>query len=360
MYSSDTLSDIVSQIESDIALEMELDSLPEIGEERAIAFAVGAAKRDTHDHIEWLAKQIVPSAESDDQTIIDRAAYEGVPRKQASKASGTATISSSDGSDSGELDIGTSLQHDNGLLYTVTASESISEGVISFSIEAEESGSDGNLADEDWTLSLVSPVDSLESQATITSLSGGSDIESISELLGRLYFYKQNPPMGGAEHDYVSWATEVNEVTRAWAYDCYQGGSTVGLAFVCDNLTDIIPTDEKQEEVASYIDKHEDPSTGDYVGRPAGIELVMFKLSLNSVQLSIKLDPDNTETRENVMSQLSGLEQAYSSPGSTIKLSWVRTVIGNAEGVSDYECDLDADITSTDKQLISFAEPTWL
>lgn len=355
-YNSPTLPDIINQLEGDIALNLDLGELPLICSERAIAFAVGAAKRDLHDHIDWLSQQIVPSANSDEQTIVDAAAYEGVPRKLAQKAAGTATIGGTDGS---SLPIDTLFQHTNGLQYLVTDASVMVDGLIEFAMQCTTTGSAGNLVGETQELSLVSPVPGLQSKATISTLSGGADLEPISELLGRLYFRKQNPPMGGALHDYEAWATEVPEVTRAWAYDMYRGGSTVGLAFVCDNLDPITPTPEKVAEVDSYIYKHEDPATGRLVGRPGGIECITFELNLKKVQMQIILTPDNELTRQAVRDQLSGLERAYSYPNATIKLSQVRTAIGTAEGVTDYSCDLASDITSTSEELITFDEPTW-
>ncbi len=87
--------------------------------------------------------------------------------------------------------------------------------------------------------------------------------------------------------------------------------------------------------------------------------MVTFKLTLKTVQLAIKLTPDTDQTRATVQANLAGLERAYAEPASTILLSQVRTAIGNSADVFDYECDLDADITSTDEQLITFGVPTW-
>lgn len=356
-YKSQSLREIINQLEADMALSLDVDTLPIIGAERAIAFAVGAAKRDMHDHIDWLAKQIVPSSDSDEQTIIDAAAYEGVPRKLAKKSRGSATIVALAGS---KLNVGTLFQHKNGLRFIVTAATPVVGGKITFEFEAQALGNAGNLVDQEQVLSLVSPVAGLESAANITQISGGADIEPIGELLLRLYFRKQNPPMGGAVHDYVAWALQVPEVTRAWAYDAYQGGSTMGLAFVCDNLSSIIPTDAKQQEVKSYIYQHPDPSTGVLVGRPGGIELVLFKLRLKAVSMHIKLVPDTIATRKAVFDNLKGLERAYSNPHATISLSQVRTAIGSAAGVTDYTCDLGGNITSAADELITFQEPQWI
>ena len=233
-------------------------------------------------------------------------------------------------------------------------------GKITFEFEAQALGNAGNLAGEEQTLNLVSPIPGLSSSATITEIGSGADLELIGELLSRLYFRKQNPPMGGAVHDYQAWALEVPEVTRAWAYDAYQGGSTMGLAFVCDNLADIIPTDAKQQEVDSYIYKHQDPASKLWVGRPGGIELILFKLRLKAVSMDVKLTPDTTATRKAVMDNLSGLERAYSNPNATILLSQVRTAIGSATGVTDYTCSLAGNITSAADELITFEEPQWI
>ncbi|MDA0148863.1 baseplate J/gp47 family protein [Vibrio sp. LaRot3] len=355
-YQSQSLKEITRQLENDIATELELSSLPPICTERAVAFGAAAAKRDTHDHIDWLSKQIVPSSKSDEQTIVERAAYEGVPRKLEKKAAGTATIK---GQPNSRLPVDSLLQHANGLRYVVTNANIISDGEIAFDLQCTTTGREGNLTGEVMELTLVNPVPGLESKAAILTMDGGANREPIGELLGRLYFRKQNPPMGGAEHDYKAWAIEVPEVTRAWPYDMYQGGSTMGLAFVCDNLDDIIPTDAKQQEVSQYIYRHQDPATGIEVGAPGGIELVMFKLRLKTVQLDITLTPDNDQTRAAVKQSLNALERDKSNPNSTIKLSHVRTAIGSTNGIDDYHCTLTADITSEEHELITFGEPVW-
>ncbi|STO57633.1 baseplate J/gp47 family protein [Grimontia hollisae] len=356
-YNPPTLAESIKQIEGDIALELGLNAhLPAICSERAIAFAVGAAKRDLHDQLVWLSKQIVPTAESDDSTIETRAAYEGVPRKLAQNAKGRATFSASDNA---QLPLDSVLTSGDGTRYQVTDSALPAGGELVAEIQAEQAGTSGNLAAND-TLTLVNPFPGIGSQATVTSMDGGTDIEPISELLARLWFRKQYPPMGGAVHDYMAWATEVPGVTRAWAYDAWQGGSTVGLTFVCDGDEDMLPTTAKIEQVRDYIYRHKDPATGLEVGRPAGIETVIFKLRLKPVQLAIKLTPDNSETRAAVTAQLTRLERSLAHPGSSLLLSQVRTAIGTTPGLADYTTPLDSDITSQSDELITFEVPQWI
>ncbi|CZF83881.1 baseplate J/gp47 family protein [Grimontia marina] len=356
-YNPPTLAESIQQIEGDISLELGLNAhLPVVCSERAIAFSVGAAKRDLHDQLQWLAKQIVPTAESDDSTIETRAAYEGVPRKLPQKAKGHATFTVSDNA---QLPLDSVLTAANGSRYLVTFATLPDNGIIIAAIEAELAGKAGNLNAGD-VLTLVSPVPGIHNQATVRTLEGGVDIEPITELLRRLWFRKQYPPMGGALHDYRAWATEVPSVTRAWAYDAWQGGSTVGLTFVCDGNDDLLPSAAKIQEVKDYIYRHSDPATGVEVGRPAGIETVLFTLRIKPVQLAITLTPDTAETRAAVIAQLTQLERQFASPGSRILLSQVRTAIGTASGVMDYATPLASDIISQSNELITFEVPQWI
>ena len=354
-YNPPSLSESIAQIEGDIASELGLEShLPLVCSERAIAFALGASKRDLHDHLSWLSKQIVPNSESDDETIVKKAAYEGVSRKLAQKAKGQVSLSVV-----GEavLEPDTALTSKSGMRYFVTDSGTHENGTMIATLNAEKAGAAGNLKPND-TMTFVSPPPGFSSLATVVRMEGGVDIESISELLKRLYFRKQNPPMGGALHDYIAWATEVPGVTRAWSYDAWHGGSTVGLTFVCDNEKKIIPSDTKIAEVLAYIYKHKDPSSGEFVGRPAGIETILFKLRLKEVQFSISLTPDTEETRKAIFTQLKQIEQ-YTAPASSVLLSHVRTAIGITKGIRDYKCSLMSDIHCEQDELITFMEPEW-
>lgn len=116
----------------------------------------------------------------------------------------------------------------------------------------------------------------------------------------------------------------------------------------------------KIAEVSAYIYKHKDPASGQWVGRPAGIETVVFTLSLKPIQLNIAVIPDTPETRASVITQLNALERDIARPGGQILLSHVRNAIGTALGVIDYTCSLNANITSDQTELITFEDPKWL
>jgi uncharacterized phage protein gp47/JayE len=327
--------------------------LPKFGIEQALNAVVSAGQRDLYDHQMWIVRQIIPTSESDDQTIIETAQFEGVIRKQDTYAAGPATLQGTV-----PAPVGTVLQHSDGRQYTVTSSASPSGGVVAVQVQATDAGAAGNLA-AGQPLALVTPVPGLQSNGTSGDISGGADIEPVNQLLERLLFRKRNPPLGGAVHDYVAWMREVPGVSRAWCEDAWQGGSTVGISWVYDDRPSILPTATDKTDMQAWLFRHPDPATGVLVGRPGGIEPVDIGLTLKSTPVSIKLTPDNANTRNAVTANLTGYQSTL-SPGSTMLLSKLRTAIGSAAGISNYTLNLTADVTASSNELNVIGAITWL
>lgn len=326
--------------------------LPKFGIEQALNTAVSAGQRDLYDHQMWIVRQIIPTSESDDQTIIETAKFEGVIRKQATYAAGTATLHGTV-----PAPVGTVLQHSDGRQYTVTSSASPSGGVVAVQVQATEAGAAGNLA-SGQPLALVTPVPGLQSNGVSEDISGGADIEPINQLLERLLFRKRNPPLGGAVHDYVAWMREVAGVTRAWCFDAWQGGSTVGIAWVYDDRIDILPTVTDKENMQQWLFRHPDPAAGVLVGRPGGLEPVDIGLTLKTTPLTITPTPDSTDIRAAIVANLNGYQSTL-EPGQTMLLSRIRTAIGSAAGVGNYTLDLSADVPAASNELNVIGVITW-
>jgi len=326
--------------------------LPKFGIELALNTAISAAIRDAYDHQAWIVRQIIPTTESDDQTIIETAQFEGVIRKQATYAAGPATLNGTV-----PAPVGTVLQHKDGRQYAVTSSASPSSGTVAVEVQAVDVGAGGNLAAGE-VLTLVTPVPGLQSNGVSGDISGGADIEPIAELLERLLFRKRNPPMGGAVADYVAWMREVPGVTRAWAYDAWQGGGTVGIGWVYDDRGDILPTPTDKLAMMEYLFRHPDPATGVLVGRPGGIEPVDINMQLKNTDLAITPIPDTADIRAAIAANISGYERTL-QPGNTLLLSSIRTAIGSAAGINDYTLDLVADVPADPDELNVIGVITW-
>lgn len=350
-YNVPTLRQIIASGELD--LESSLGTvLPKFGIEQALNIAVSAGIRDAYDHQTWIVRQIIPTTESDDQTIIELAQFEGVIRKQATYAVGPATLTGNV-----PAPVGTVLQHKDGRQYAVTSSASPSSGTVAAQVQATAVGAAGNLPPGE-VLTLVTPVPGLQSSGVSGDISGGADIEPIAELLERLLFRKRNPPMGGAVTDYVAWMREVPSVTRAWAYDVWQGGGTVGIGWVFDDRIDILPTPTDTLAMMEYLFRHPDPATGVLVGRPGGIEPVPIGPLLKTTNLTITPTPDSAEIRAAIEQNLNGYERTL-QPGGTLLLSKIRTAIGSATGVRDYVLDLNADVPAAATELNVIGVVTW-
>lgn len=326
--------------------------LPKFGIELALNTSVSAGIRDAYDHQMWIVRQIIPTTESDDQTIIETAQFEGVIRKQATYAAGPATLNGTV-----PAPVGTVLQHKDGRQYAVTSSASPSSGTVAVQVQSIAVGAEGNLAAGE-VLTLVTPVPGLQANGTSGDISGGADIEPISELLERLLFRKRNPPMGGAVADYVAWMREVPGVTRAWAYDAWQGGGTVGIGWVFDDRIDILSTPTDKLAMMEYLFRHPDPATGVLVGRPGGIEPVDIDIQLKITDLAITPTPDTANIRAAITANISGYERTL-QPGNTLLLSSIRTAIGSAAGVKDYSLDLAADVPADPDELNVIGVITW-
>lgn len=350
-YSTPTLRQLIETGLIDI--ETSLDQvLPKFGVEQALNVAVSGAIRDLYDYNSWIVRQIIPTSESDDQTIIDTARTEGVIRKLASASAGPVTFTGN-----APIPVSTVMTHQDGRSYRVTSSAAPSGGSVVVQIQAEETGASYDLP-AGQQLTLAQTVPGVQPVGLTGDISGGADIEPVSQVLERLLFRKRNPPMGGAPHDYVAWCREVAGVTRAWAVDFYQGPSTVGYAFVFDNRASILPTVTDKQAMQQYIYRHSEPATGTDVGRPAGIEAIDIPLTLKVTNLSIQLTPDTEENRTAVQTNLDAYWRTL-SPGSTLVLSKVRTAIGEVDSVSDYILDLSADVPSAAEELHALGVITW-
>lgn len=354
-YNVPTLRKLITDGEKEIAFELGLTALPPVGVEKALNVAFSSEVRDVYDHQSWIKDQIIPSVKADDDTIIETAASEGVIRKQATFATGTAVFTGT-----AELPVDTEMQTASGAAFVVTTAGVPENNSITVTVQASDTGTAGNLLEGD-SLTLLSPVPGVDSNGLVGAggLTGGADIEPVSELLDRLLFRKRNPPVGGAVHDYVIWAREMAGVSRAWAFDSWHGPCTMGLAWVYDDRTDITPTQQDRADMEVYLFRHADPATGNLVGKPGGIEVWPVELELSPLNPQISLTPDTSATRAAVQAKLIVLQKTL-SPGQTMLITALRTAIGTASGVTDYTLNLTADIPAGQNELITIGDIEWL
>ena len=352
-YQSPTLSQLITQGEKQF-----LRQFPNSKRNAVLAVInriMAGLSAGEHKHLDWLARQIIPTT-ADEDYLLEYCAYKGIFRKTASSATGTISV---EVVTDAEIAAGTTWEDStSGLIFAATETHQVTAGTVELTVECETKGVDGNLADG-TSLTLTNAILGVKSTALVKKLSGGADIETLSSLLARLIYRVQYPPAGGADHDYVRWAKEVAGITRAWCFPRYYGGGTVGVAVVLDNQTDILPTEQDCLAVKNYILGHKNSTTGQWEGAPAEAEIFVFAPKVKTLDLTIRLVPATTTVKSAVKNALVSLF-ATLEPGSLLYLSHLRATISNVVGETDNSViSLSEDIQLGTNEILVLGELTW-
>jgi uncharacterized phage protein gp47/JayE len=309
-------------------------------------------------YMDYEAKQFFILS-ADEYGLIKHGTEYGMDREAAVKATGTCAAT---GTAATTIPAETELESDEGQVYITDAAvtlDALGAGTLAFT--ASDAGVDAN-DDGGISLSFVSPISGVDATATVSAngISGGLDEEDIEDWRDRLLARKRSPPHGGAEHDYETWAKEVSGVTRAWSFPLYFGVGTVGLAFVRDEDTSIIPDATEMKAVYDYVISHEDPVTGKTVGIPVTAEPGFFIIGYNDgqtfvekeVDLTLAIYPNNTTIQAAVTTKVQDALELYGGPGETVYLSDLYFMIGDAANLERLRIDLPgADIVATNTEV---------
>jgi uncharacterized phage protein gp47/JayE len=256
----------------------------------------------------------------------------GKTRKAGTKATGSGTTTGTNGI---IIPAGTKLQSETGNLYSTTSEITIAGGVAILLFTADEEGDSYNES-AGVTLTFVSPIAEVSTSVTVGSagIIGGVNTESDDDYRNRLLARKRQPPHGGADFDYVDWALEVSGVTRAWCIPLYQGVGTVGLAFVRDDDSSIIPTADQRQAVYDYIIEHTDPVTSFTIGIPvtATPGFFIIPVSALTVNFNLQIEPNTAVVQASITARLQDLFKSMGGPNETITISQMYEAIVSAIG----------------------------
>jgi uncharacterized phage protein gp47/JayE len=318
---------------------------------RVVSDAMGALCHLALQYIDWLARQLLPdTAETE---WLDRHGHiwltnadGSTGRKLATLASGTADFNSIVGINvSVTVPAFTQLTYaGTGISYQTTADIITDAGgaPTPAPIQALDPGSAGNL-DQGVTLGLVSPITNLVGQATVVTLTGGTDDETDDELRARVLKRIRQPPMGGDETDYEQWALAVPGVTRAWAAPQEMGIGTMTVRFLEDDLRandDGWPTPADITVVADYIDTVRPVTVKDmYVVAP-------IKQYIDITILNVM--PATAEVRAEIEQSVRQMLFAKAAPGQTIYAAWVSYGIMSAPNVQSFDLLTNTDYVMPD------------
>ena len=296
---------------------------------RVLSDAQGGLCHLTLQYIDWLSLQLLPdTAETEwldrhgEIWLVNSDGTKG--RKQATFSEGIVAFTGTSGT---VVPIGTQLSGAVG--YETTAAVTVGTGPSEGPVRALDAGAVGNMP-EGSNLSVVTNIPNLDTTAAVVTMTGGVDTENDDDLRARILHRIQNPPMGGAQADYVTWALAVPGVTRAWA-NVEQGIGTITVRFLMDELRaddDGWPTPADVQTVADYINKMRPVTVKDcYVVAP----IKQF------IDVTIQnLMPDTTEAEAAVEASIREMLFEMAAPGQTIYAAWISYAIMNAPGVQSF------------------------
>lgn len=298
---------------------------------KIVSTVFGGSVHLLYDYLEYMKDQLFVST-ADTRYLETQGAEYGLFRSYGAKSTGTVTVTGVDGI---TISSGTRFQSVLGVAYVSTADATIAGGVASVAIDAEEVGTAGD-QNAGAVLTFISPVAGVNTQATVDSggLINGDDTETDDDFRSRILTRKRQPPSGGTETDYATWAREVSGVTRAWTFPQLYGSGTIGVAFVKDGDDPIVPSSAEREDVRDYIVGHLDPLTGKTIGCPVTAEPGLFIIALEplAVNFNINVSPYNATVVTSMQARLADLILERGGPGQEISISQIYEAITSATG----------------------------
>lgn len=292
----------------------------------AIGIMHSAGLNALYGKLEWAVRQLFPETADSDYLELYASRY-AITRLAATFATGDVTFTGTNGT---VIPSGTELQTSNGQRYKTTADGTIASGTVDVPITADDPGVEGNL-DAGTVLTLLSSIPGVNAQATVAAgdIAGGADAESDDALLERVMFREQNPPQGGAPHDYIAWARAAHpSVTRVYVYPLEAGDSTVVVRIITDNDASLTATQQVIDAVTAYIDSPGRRPTNAIVTVTSPVEV--------AVDFNIALTPDTTVVRDAVTAELEDLLRRIGKPQGIIPVSQINEAISTAAGETDH------------------------
>lgn len=339
-----TLRELITQMTADAEREAGAKQLRQ-SNLRVLPKVFAYACHALYGFITWILKQLFADT-AEAQYLERQASIQGIYRRAASKATGTLTVSYTEGA---KLPVGTIFMADDQTRYETTAEPEV--GSYTVPVQCLEVGTIGN-REEGQPYTLVSPVTGVDAEAVGSEMAGGAEAESDESLRERLLYRLRNPPRGGTATDYVAWAKEVPGVTRAWCFPKEQGIGTVVVRFATDELTDDgVPTAGMVQIVADHIAESAPVTAATTVVAPVA----------KPVDFRIKdLIPDSESVRAQVEAELKSLFVREATPGEALLISHIRQAISSAAGEEDFELlEPTADVPADSTQLLVVGEVTY-
>jgi uncharacterized phage protein gp47/JayE len=189
-----------------------------------LAWVMAGFTYSLYGFLDWIALQGVPFTATDEY-LYAWGALIGVFPKDSTPAIGQAQFTGTPGK---VVHTGSTLSRQDGTPYTATADAAVDgSGNVLVPIIAAVNGAATDCP-AGTAISLDTPPAGVNAGGfTVGPTQGGTDQETQDEFRTRMLARYAAPPQGGAESDYIGWATSVPGCTRAWILPGGYGAGSV-------------------------------------------------------------------------------------------------------------------------------------
>lgn len=286
----------------------------------------------------------------------------GVTRGAASVASGLVRFAGDPGR---TIAAGSTLTSADGFEYSIDAPLLISgSGTVDGSVTCLTPGAAGNLASSN-ILSFISAPIGINASAVVQApgLAGGMDAGDDEALRAALLQRIQNAPHGGSAADYIFWAKQVINISRAWVFPLYSGAGTVRVFVANDAYSGAnLATAGDVLAAQSYIDSVKPVTVAVSDGLGGWTSGVTVAAPIKTpVAITLSVSPDNAEVRAAITANLTALFRDEAAPEGSVPLNHIRVAIGTATGEFDHNLTAPvATPTAAAGHILSLGTITWL
>jgi len=382
-FARPTLTSIKAQVAADIQASVAgSDPLLRFSVLKILGTALSGLAQLQYGYTDWVAQQANPFTATD-EFLEAWAALKNVFREPATQAGlavpGQITFPGTNGT---PLPIGTPITRGDGVGYTTTSAgvwsgTNVTVNAVANADPAGLTGAFGNCP-IGTVMTIGTSINGISSTGSVTTaFTGGADVENDDSLRSNMLQAYQNVPQGGAQKDYVTWALQVNGVTRAWCNPNGFGAGTVVVYPMLD-VTEAANNGFPQgvSGVATLETRGSPTATLDllnvanwiYPLRPATALVYIYAPTQDVINFTISGTANfSAATKSLIAAAIAGVFVLYGSPLSTtpgqngtIDLSYIESAIAAIPGTQGFVITSPtANIVGTTGQLPTLGVITW-
>ena len=315
---------------------------------RVLSEAMAGLAHLVLEFVRWLARQLMVD-QCDEDWLVRHGEIWTIPRKAGVLAEGTVNLTGTQGE---VVPRHARLRSSVGVEYETTADTTLGAGATNAPIRALDPGAAGNL-DAGALLAFASAQPGVTAQASVVTLTGGADDEALEDWRDRILARIQEPPHGGAAHDYVAWAKEVPGCTRAWSAGTIGGVGTQTTFVMFDELRAAgngFPLQEDLDAVAAHIDGVRPVTVREHFALGATPKVLDFEIT--------RLDTDTTAVRAAIEAEVRLMLRRRAAPGQTAFRSWVAEAVSIAAGEDSHDLTM-MNLTCAANEMAVMGTITW-